>query len=436
MLEFRNPILEDASSRTPAAVAPPWPAAIPEYALQSLDHLPIEVETFVELGADPGILLERFASSGRWREALLVRQHPTPDRAPTTEPARSASLVRTLRVTWDGVVPCFRPGSIDLLAATVTYENNEHARRTTAQAMRAVRPRGVALFIQPNPLYWKVLSEFAMEVWMEGEERFATNGERGHALLKPIELTHRWATHANDPTLLGPTDLPAPMPPDLLQALLAEAGSLAIQARIAPDTKEVMGALGQLADQSRLQPATRAAFMELASRRLPGPFAHGGQALSPFVVMSTQPARARSSIAPPAPVTPPRQRPPQFSFHLHVVISDGAARCEGWVVGDVEIIAVRLHAEGADAKIAVGAVRYDVALARDALGHWPLPRRIFSGLYAPRHNQQGAFFSGSPVAIEAVSCNGECHPLGQVLLEDGVVAEVSSWHGADVVVPD
>jgi SAM-dependent methyltransferase len=382
------------------------------------------VDSFLEIGAGTGQFTLGFMHQARPARALVT--DISPGMLMTCRGRLRANGIAGSDVgfaAWDGSTP-LAPEAFDFIAGfSVLHHVLDYQAMITSLAP-ALRPGGVAVFLEPNYRFHLAMVETACEIFVAAQ---------GSPEWQRDDLQHLadW-TYENNTNLRFRGDervLAAREDKHLFDGdQLREAGRLAgldaVELLAAAD--ESLSGMEVYSAQMNLSPRARDDLMARYARLLPGPFAHLGVedlAASSTIVFGRMvgPATAARGAPPPQRLALPLENAKvrcDLAFCAADAEDDAGIRADGWILGDRDLAYVALRQGDREWLFPVSGVRMDVHSAINATREYPLRRALFSGVAA---TVNGPALSNE-VRVLAVGTDGTRVELGTITPEGETMA--------------
>ena len=379
------------------------------------------VESFLEIGAGTGQFTLGFLRQARPTRTLVT------DISPGMLSACRARL-RANGITgpdigfaaWDGTTP-LAPEAFDFIAGYSVLHHVLDYQAMISSLARALRPGGIAVFLEPNYRFHLAMVETACEILVAapGSPEWQRD-DLQHLADWTYENNVNLRFRGDERVLAGREDKHL-FDADQLREAGRQAGMHAVELLASAD--ESLSAMDVYSAQMNLSPRARDDLMARYARLLPGPFAHLAAedlAASSTIVFSrsTTPSTAAAAVLPKRVALPLDGA--QLRCDLAFDRSDGetGVRADGWILGDRDLAYVGLRQGDAEWLFPVAGVRMDVQSAVNSARVYPIRRALFSGVSA---GCAGTMTSGE-LQVFAIGTDGSSVGLGSTKAEGEPVA--------------
>lgn len=382
------------------------------------------VDSFLEIGAGTGQFTLGFMRQARPARSLITDISPGMLAACRTRLRANGIAGQDVGfAAWDGSMP-LAPEAFDFIAGFSVLHHVLDYQAMIASLAHALRPGGIAVFLEPNYRFHLAMVETACEIFVAAQESPEwQRDDLQHLADWVYENNTNLRFRGDERVLAGREDK------HLFDAdQLREAGSRAeldsVELLAAGD--ESFSGMEVYSAQMNLSPRARDDLLARYARLLPGPFAHLG--IEDLAASSTIVFGNSAGTATPALGGHPAKRlalpleSAQFRCDLafDAVDPEGDARirAEGWILGDRDLAYVALRQGDAEWLFPVSGVRLDVQSAINSTREYPIRRALFSGVAAQAY---GPPESGE-IQVLAVGTDGTRVGLGTITPESGVMA--------------
>ena len=378
------------------------------------------VQSFLEIGAGTGQFTLGFLRQARPLRALVTDISPG-----MLSACRRRLLANGIDgqelgfAAWDGTTPLAHE-AFDFIAGFSVLHHVLDYQAMLASLAHALRPGGIAVFLEPNYRFHLAMVETACEILVAA--RGSSEWERDdlqHLADWTYENNTNLRFRGDERVLAGREDKHL-FDGDQLREAGRRAGLDSIELLAAAD--ESLSAMEVYSRQMKLNPRARDDLMARYERLLPGPFAllaAEDLAASSTIVLGKSSGMAMEGHG----RSPPRRR-------VALPLADAQVRCdlafsridegdaagiraEGWILGDRDIAYVALRQADTEWLFPVSGMRIDVQSAINATREYPLRRALFSGIEAACHGVA----SSAELQVLAVGADGMRLDLGSIRLD-------------------
>lgn len=389
--------------------------------------LPLEVDSFLEIGAGTGLFTTAYLHHGHVRAAVITDISRKMLRH-CRERLASCDLAKDTEITfatWDGMTPALADHSVDFAAGFSVLHHVLDYPRMIAKLGRSIRPGGSAVFLEPNLRFHVALVNFMCELFGNiGPDEPAWTQDDRLKVLCWIRENFVNVKYAGDAFVLQSREDKHLFELDELRKLATTHGFDEVEFVPFAEEGEIVKTIGVYMGQLALSPSALEDINTRTLRMLPGAFAllraedaapsslillRKGNSASSRVQAATD---ARNGLA------FARHPDPLFRYQLSFDVVEGDVQVDGWVLADVDIRYVRLETSRARLRYPVGGVRMDVAMAINSGRHYPQDRALFSGVFSPCRQGIQALSDGRSLeaSVIAETMDGVRYLLGTVEL--------------------
>lgn len=374
------------------------------------------VDSFLEIGAGTGQFTLGFMRQARPARALVT------DISPGMLSACRARL-RANGIAgpdvgfaaWDGSSP-LAPEAFDFIAGFSVLHHVLDYQAMIASLAHALRPGGIAVFLEPNYRFHLAMVETACEIFVAAQGSPEWQRDDLQHLADWIYENNTNLRFRGDERVLAGREDKHLFDADQLREAGRRAGLDAVELLAAAD--ESLSGMEVYSAQMKLSPRARDDLLARYARLLPGPFAQLGAedlAASSTIVFGKSAGAATAARGGHA---PRRLALPLESAHIRCDLAFSAAdagrdagiRAEGWILGDRDLAYVALRQGDAEWMFPVSGVRLDVQSALNATREYPIRRALFSGIAATADGWPAA----ADVQVLAVGTDGKRVGLGTI----------------------
>lgn len=387
------------------------------------DRLPARIDKFLEIGAGTGLFTLGFLKQVPTNTALITDISPA-----MLQTCRRRLLengvgeeVALRFVTWDGA-RCLRPGVFDLIAGVSVLHHVLDFQAMLCTLHDALRPDGVALFLEPNYRFHVALVDMVCDIFVAvADDVLWTDEDRG-ALSDWLFENNTNLRFRGDDYMLAAREDKHVFDGTQIGVAARDAGFHHVEMLPFGERGECYVALKVYSGQIGLREEARQDLLMRFSRMLPGNFAHvadeDSTPSSLIVLRKGTPGRNGGACAVPGPLQ--LDFAPKFRFDLAITVAheddDWSVAVHGWVLGDADVMYVALVLADDRHKFPVRLMRTDINEAFNSHRTHPLRRTLFSGVDGAR--LQAIAPIRAPVAGTLVvqTADGREYILGEAML--------------------
>ncbi len=388
------------------------------------NRLPARIDTFLEIGAGTGLFTLGFLKQVPTTTALITDISPT-----MLQTCRRRLLengvgeeVELRFVTWDGA-SCLRPDAFDLIAGFSVLHHVLDFQTMLGTLHDALRPDGVALFLEPNYRFHVVLIDMLCEIFVAiADDVVWTDEDRG-ALSDWLFENNTNLRFRGDDYVLAAREDKHVFDGTQLGVAARDAGFDHVELVPFGGRGECYVAVKVYSGQIGLREEARNDLLVRFSRMLPGHFAHVADedsAPSSLIVLRRGKTPGKKGGARTVPSPLQLDFHPKFGCDLAITVAhedgDWSVTAHGWVLGDTDVNYLALVLANGRHLFPIRLMRTDINQAFNSNRIHPLRRTLFSGVDGARLQAIAAITAPLAVTLLACTADGREYVLGDTVL--------------------
>lgn len=388
-------------------------------------RLPARIDSFLEIGAGTGLFTLGFLKTVPTARALITDISPamlkTCRRRLSDNGVGDDTHLRY--ATWDGA-DCLKPGGFDFIAGFSVLHHVLDYQRMLGVLRGALRPDGIALFLEPNYRFHLALIDTVCQIFASiGDDTPEwTPEDKLHLSDWLYENNTNLRFRGDDNVLAGREDKHM-FDGSQLAIAAREAGYDNVELLPFGGRSECYTSLKVYSGQIGLSDMARQDLLVRFSRMLPGSFSLlSDEDLAPSTLIVL-----RRGARPPRP--PPAEDcgllqgevAPEFRYDISVTVAEThgnwSISVQGWLLGDADVNYVSLIMAGHRHAFPIQFMRPDVNRAFNSGHIYPIRRALFSGIGGNESRDIEVFSTTQTAHLLAETADGRAIALCEVLLE-------------------